>query len=104
MKIECKNRNTNDVVYAHYGLTDKEGRYTIEVREDHKDQICDAVLVESSQKDCAEIVPGLERARVVVAENNGIKSCKRYANSLGFRKNEASEGCGELAELYNSEV
>ncbi|OVA03115.1 Pollen Ole e 1 allergen/extensin [Macleaya cordata] len=103
VKVQCKDSDNKEVVYERKGVTGADGKYSIEVRDDHQEEICDVVLVKSSQNDCAEIVQGLDRARVILTNNNGIISNKRYANYLGFRKAEKVAGCDKLVQLFSSE-
>lgn len=103
VKVECRDRKSGEVVYKREGYTDSTGKYNILVSEDHLDQTCDAVLVKSSQPECAEMTPGRERARVILTNNNGIASNTRYANAMGFMANEAEAGCTEVMKLYQEE-
>ncbi|KAK0575981.1 hypothetical protein LWI29_010101 [Acer saccharum] len=103
VKVECKDRKTNDVVYSREGTTDSTGVYKIFVAEDHKDQYCDAILVKSSQDDCKTVSPGRDRARVILTRYNGIASDNRYANSIGFQKEEAVSGCAEILRTYQED-
>ncbi|TYI83371.1 hypothetical protein E1A91_D05G289200v1 [Gossypium mustelinum] len=103
VKVVCSNRKTGDVVYEKEGHTDSTGQYKIAVSEDHLDEICDAVLVKSSQPECAEMSPGRERARVVLTNFNGISSNTRFANAMGFMANKAEAGCAEVMKVYLEE-
>ncbi|MBA0808674.1 hypothetical protein Gohar_024392 [Gossypium harknessii] len=103
VKVVCSNRKTGDVVYEKEGHTDSTGQYKIAVSEDHLDEICDAVLVKSSQPECAEMSPGRERARVVLTNFNGISSNTRFANAMGFMANTAEAGCAEVMKVYQEE-
>ncbi|MBA0624167.1 hypothetical protein Godav_009564 [Gossypium davidsonii] len=103
VKVVCSNRKTGDVVYEKEGHTDSTGQYKIAVSEDHLDEICDAVLVKSSQPECAEMSPGRERARVVLTNFNGISSNTRFANAMGFMANKAEAGCAEVMKVYQEE-
>ncbi|XP_022742927.1 major pollen allergen Lol p 11-like [Durio zibethinus] len=103
VKVECSDRKTGEVVYKREGYTDSTGQYKIVVSEDHLDEICDAVLVKSSQPDCAQMSPGRERARVILTNFNGIASNTRYANAMGFMADEAESGCTEILKLYQEE-
>lgn len=98
--MECKDRVTEKVVYTKKGMTDSTGTYKIFVNEDHADQICNAKLVSSPQNDCNQAAPGRDEARVILTRNNGIASDDRYANSLGYMKNEAESGCAEILRQY----
>ncbi|XVE60456.1 hypothetical protein DITRI_Ditri05aG0130000 [Diplodiscus trichospermus] len=103
VKVECSDRKSGQVVYKREGHTDSTGEYKIVVTEDHLDQICDAVLLKSSQPECATMSPGRERARVILTNYNGIASTTRYANAMGFMANEAEAGCTEMMKLYQEE-
>ncbi|XVF36757.1 hypothetical protein REPUB_Repub19eG0085700 [Reevesia pubescens] len=103
VKVECSDRKTGEVVYKREGYTDSTGKYKIVVSEDHLDQICDAILVKSSQPECAQMSPGRERARVILTNYNGIASNIRYANAMGFMANKAESGCAEIMKMYQEE-
>ncbi|XP_022768292.1 major pollen allergen Lol p 11-like [Durio zibethinus] len=103
VKVECSDRKTGQVVYKREGYTDSTGQYKIVVSEDHLDQICDAVLLKSSQPECAKMAPGRERARVILTNYNGIASNNRYANALIFMADEPDAGCAEIMKLYQEE-
>ncbi|KAF7829915.1 protein DOWNSTREAM OF FLC-like [Senna tora] len=99
--VECRDRvNTDKVVYTKKGKTDSTGTYRIAVKEDHADQICNAKLVSSPQIGCDKAAPGREEARVILTRNNGIASDDRYANALGYMKDEAESGCAEVLQQY----
>ncbi|KAK8492284.1 hypothetical protein V6N13_109998 [Hibiscus sabdariffa] len=100
VKVVCRDKKTNQVVYEREGYTDKAENYQIPVHEDHWDQICDAVLVESSQPDCATMTPGRERARVILTNYNGFASTTRYANAMSFLADEPEAGCAEIMKMY----
>ncbi|XWS23862.1 hypothetical protein CRYUN_Cryun28dG0051700 [Craigia yunnanensis] len=103
VKVECCNRKTGEVVYKREGYTDSTGQYKIAVSEAHLDEICDAVIVKSSQPECAQMSPGRERARVILTNFNGIASNTRYANAMGFMAEETEAGCAEIMKLYQEE-
>lgn len=88
------------LLYSVEGTTDSTGTYKIMVTEDHGDQLCDAVLVSSPQLDCASADPGRDRAAVVLTRYNGIVSDDRYANSMGFLKDQPMSGCTQLLQQY----
>ncbi|XP_038718602.1 protein DOWNSTREAM OF FLC-like [Tripterygium wilfordii] len=100
VRVECKDRKSLDLVYSKQGKTDSTGTYKIFVTEDHADQICDAMVVHSPQHDCKTPAAGRDRARVVLTRNNGIASDNRFANAMGFVKDEAVSGCTELLQQY----
>jgi len=58
------------------------------------------VLEQSPREDCNEIKAGRDRARIVLAHDNGISSDVRFANSLGFLKKEPLPVCGQLLQMY----
>ncbi|KAF9682548.1 hypothetical protein SADUNF_Sadunf05G0120400 [Salix dunnii] len=100
VRLECRDRKTQDLVYSKEGTTDSTGKYSITVDEDHKDQICDCMLVSSPRKDCQSPSAGRDRARVILTNNNGLVSTTRYANSMGFMAAQPMSGCTELLRLY----
>ncbi|XP_021896091.1 major pollen allergen Lol p 11-like [Carica papaya] len=100
VRVECQDRRTMEVVYTKEGKTDASGTYKIRVDEDHQDEICDAVLVRSSQINCSEPSAGRDRARVVLTNNNGIVSNTRYANAMGFDIDEVMSGCTQVLQQY----
>ncbi|KAE8714357.1 putative phosphoglycerate mutase [Hibiscus syriacus] len=103
VKLMCSDRKTGKVVYEKEGYTDEAGKYEIAVPEDHWDQICDALLVKSSQPDCAIMTEGRERARVILTTYNGITSNIRYANAMGFMADEPEAGCAEMMKMYQED-
>ncbi|XP_077213736.1 pollen-specific protein C13-like [Tasmannia lanceolata] len=100
VRVECRNRETGLPTYSIEGLTDKNGCYKIPVADDHENEICESVLVSSPQSECATIVAGRERSRVVLTHNNGVISDTRYANNLGFQKDAPLAGCAKLLKQY----
>uniref|UniRef100_A0A5B7B648 Putative pollen-specific protein n=1 Tax=Davidia involucrata TaxID=16924 RepID=A0A5B7B648_DAVIN len=100
VRLECKDRNSQKLLYSVEGTTDSTGTYKIMVKEDHDDQLCDAVLVSSPLSDCASADPGRDRARVILTRNNGIVSDNRFANSMGFMKDQVMSGCTQLLQQY----
>ncbi|XP_073006916.1 pollen-specific protein C13-like [Typha latifolia] len=100
VRVECKHFLSNAVEHTAEGLTDASGTYRIELADDHEEQICEVVLVESPVAGCSEITGGRERARVLVAGNSGLSSNVRYANALGFLKDEPLPICGFLLRQY----
>lgn len=101
--MECRDRKNNEVVYSREGTTDSTGKYTIPVHEDHFDQYCDSIVIESPQEDCKTVAPGRERARVILTRHNGIASEERYANNIGFQKDEAPADCAQILKMYQDE-
>ncbi len=100
VRIECKDRDTLQLVYSVEGVTDSTGTYKIAIEDDHGDQMCDAILVKSPQADCAKVDPGRDRSRLSLTRNNGVVSDGRFANAMGFMKDEPDFGCTELLQKY----
>lgn len=99
--MECRDRkDTEKLLYSTEGTTDSTGTYRILVKEDHKDQLCDAMLVSSPQSDCASADPGRDRARVILTRYNGIESDNRFANSMGFMMDQPMSDCNMLLQQY----
>ncbi|KAL6984195.1 hypothetical protein U1Q18_017572 [Sarracenia purpurea var. burkii] len=100
VRVECKDRETQTLLYSIDTTTDSTGTYKLAVKEDHEDQLCDAVLVSSPQSDCASADPGRDRARVILTRNNGIVSNNRFANAMGFMRDQPLSGCQQLLLQY----
>ncbi|KAE9587156.1 hypothetical protein Lal_00004658 [Lupinus albus] len=98
--VQCNDRVTNEVVYTKKGITDSTGTYTIDVNEDHKDQVCDAKLVNSNHPTCNEITPGRDQARVILTGYNGIASMNRLVNAMGYMTQEVQSGCADVLRQY----
>ncbi|KAJ4822413.1 hypothetical protein Tsubulata_036409 [Turnera subulata] len=100
VRVECKDRKSLETVYSREATTDSTGTYKLLVGEDHKDELCDAVLVSSPQKNCRSPSSGRDRARVILTSFNGIASNSRYANAMGFDLDQPMSGCTELLRSY----
>ncbi|CAK9174265.1 unnamed protein product [Ilex paraguariensis] len=100
VRVECKDRGTQELLYSKEGTTDSTGTYKILVSEDHSDQLCDAVLVSSPQSDCASVDHGCDQARVILTRNNGMTSDTRFANSMGFMMDQPMSGCDKVLQQY----
>ncbi|KAF8404556.1 hypothetical protein HHK36_009443 [Tetracentron sinense] len=103
VRLECKDRDSLQLLYSIEGVTDSTGKYKILVADDHEDQLCDAVLVSSPQGDCATVDPGRDRAAVILTRYNGIISDNRFANSMGFLKDQPLSECTQLLKQYQEE-
>uniref|UniRef100_A0A6N2MYW4 Pollen-specific protein C13 n=1 Tax=Salix viminalis TaxID=40686 RepID=A0A6N2MYW4_SALVM len=103
VKLECRDRKTQDLVYSKEGTTGSTGTYTITVDEDHRDQVCDAMLVSSPRKDCSSPSSGRDRARVILTSYIRLASTTRYANSMGFMAAQPMSGCTELLRSYQED-
>ena len=102
VRVECKDREQK-LMYTMDGMTDSTGTYNIHVNEDHGDETCDVVLVSSPLGDCKTADPGRDRARVVLTSYNGIVSDTRFANAMGFMKDEVMSGCTTLLQSLMEE-
>ncbi|GMH31402.1 hypothetical protein Nepgr_033245 [Nepenthes gracilis] len=100
VRVECSDRNTKELLYTAEGITDSTGSYKIFIKEDQGDRICDAKLVGSPQEDCKLADPARDRSRVILTSNNGIISKHRFANSLGFVKDQPLAVCAQLLQQY----
>ncbi|GAB4847305.1 hypothetical protein Ancab_026349 [Ancistrocladus abbreviatus] len=100
VRLECRGREDLRLMYSVNGETDSNGKFLIHVDEDHQEQICDVVLVSSPWGNCRTADPGRSSTRVIVTNNNGIRSYKRFANNMGFLRDHALPLCGELLKYY----
>ncbi|MGD7361362.1 hypothetical protein, partial [Ralstonia pseudosolanacearum] len=101
VKFECRDRaNANNITFVEHAVCDENGAYKFEAEGKHEDEICEVVLVESPRSDCNEVVPGLDRARVLVSDDNGITQTDRFVNPMGFLKKQADAGCAEVLKSY----
>ncbi|KAL2504570.1 Pollen Ole e 1 allergen and extensin family protein [Abeliophyllum distichum] len=100
VKLECRARDTLQVTYMVESVTDSTGSYNILVQDDRGDEVCDAVLVKSSDPECAIPNSGWDRARVILTRNNGMNSDIRFANAMGFLKNEPLASCAQILQKY----
>lgn len=100
MKLVCKDRKTMAEIYTDIAVSDREGNYKFVVHEDHKDEMCDVMLVKSSDKSCPKISLGREKSRVILNHYNGIVSQIRHANNMGFEKEVSDVFCSELIKKY----
>ncbi|KAJ4726434.1 Pollen-specific protein-like [Melia azedarach] len=96
--LECRTRDTEEVVYTHEVETDKNGAYMIPAESGHAELICEVVLVRSPDEECNEIIAGASRARIVLSTNSGVAEPVRHANALGFMAKEAVAGCDKVLE------
>jgi len=94
--LECKQRNSDEVVFSKPGTTDPTGEYTIYVDQDRADEVCDVKLVSSPQHSCSEKVFGRDKARVILTRYNGITSNDRFANTMLYMAEEVASGCAAV--------
>lgn len=86
--------------YTAEAVSDRKGNYKFVVHDDHVDEMCDVMLVKSSDKSCPKISPGREQSRVILNHYNGIASHVRHANNMGFEKEVSDVFCSELIKKY----
>ncbi|KAL6205858.1 hypothetical protein ACLB2K_023110 [Fragaria x ananassa] len=99
VRLECRSRENETVIYTDDATTDDNGSYKLFVNEDFQEQICEVTAIKSNTDDCNEKFDAIERARVLITKKNGIQSDQaRYANPLGFMKKEISDECKEVIE------
>ncbi|CAH8313034.1 unnamed protein product [Eruca vesicaria subsp. sativa] len=100
VKLSCKDRKTMKEIYTDVAKSNRHGKYMFVVHEDHKDEMCDVMLVKSSDKGCSKISKGREQSRVILNHYNGIASQIRHANNMGFEKDVTDVFCSELIKKY----
>ncbi|KAF8103550.1 hypothetical protein N665_0188s0481 [Sinapis alba] len=100
VKLVCRDRKTMDEIYTDVAVSNRHGKYMFVVHEDHKDEMCDVMLVKSSDKACSKISRGREQSRVILNHYNGIASQIRHANNMGFEKDVSDVFCSELIKKY----
>lgn len=100
VRVECFNKDSGKVTYSKEAVTDKNGRYTVKVETDRGEDVCDAMLVKSSNPECGSPNAGRDRARVILTRNNGMISNKRYANNMGFLRNTPLSNCAQILQKY----
>ena len=98
--LECKDKSATKVVYSQTVTTDSNGAFEFEVYEDHGEQVCDVVLIQSPWAHCKILDKGRYRSRVIVTDSNGIVSNHRYANNLGFVQKDALPVCQQLRKFF----
>lgn len=99
VKLQCREREGGVITYSVEAETDESGTYHLEVDGEHEEEICEIVLLKSSEPDCSEISkdPFLEKsARISLTKNNGLTSPVRHANPLGFMKKQKLPVCGKV--------
>ncbi|MQL91268.1 hypothetical protein Taro_023878 [Colocasia esculenta] len=97
LRVECRDRRRTAILtYMADGMTDREGKYRIEVDGEHDDEICESVLISSPKSVCATPLTGRDRSRVVLSHSNSVVSNKSIANNLGFQRVAAMDGCSEI--------
>ncbi|PKA48624.1 Pollen-specific protein C13 [Apostasia shenzhenica] len=100
VRLECQSFFNDTVAHLMEGVTDADGYFRLAVPSDHEEEICYVKLIESPRADCAEVKENRERARVLLTENSGQSNSVRYANNLGFLKEQPLPVCAELLKIY----
>jgi len=100
VKLQCRQRHTQEILYEADAETDATGSYKIYVNKDQKNNVCDTMLVSSPHRFCKTADPGRDRSRVVLTGNNGIVSNDRYANNMGFLMDQPLSFCSQLMQQY----
>ncbi|XP_006344595.1 protein DOWNSTREAM OF FLC-like [Solanum tuberosum] len=100
VKIECKSRITEEPTYTVEGVTNSQGEYSILVKSDRGDDVCDVVLIKSPDPTCAKPSAGRDRSRVTLTRNNGMISDVYFANAMGFIRDEPLASCDEILRQY----
>ncbi|PKA59239.1 Pollen-specific protein C13 [Apostasia shenzhenica] len=100
VRVECIHFLNQKVEHSVEAVTTAGGFFRVAIPNDHEEEICYVKLVKSSRADCVEIVPNRDQARILLTENSGQTNNVRYANALGFLKDEALPGCAELLKAY----
>ncbi|XVF18669.1 hypothetical protein REPUB_Repub11eG0042600 [Reevesia pubescens] len=98
VKLECRSPTNDSITYSQETSTDELGNYSIEVKGDHGDEICEVGAVKSPREDCKEVMEAWNKAKVVLTNKSGVVEPIRFANSLGFLKKEAVPGCEKVLE------
>ncbi|KAK6150441.1 hypothetical protein DH2020_015373 [Rehmannia glutinosa] len=104
VRIECRNRDTAQPTYSKEAVTDSYGKYSVTVQTDRGDDICDAVLVKSSDPECSTPNKGRDRATVILTRNNGMISNVRFANNMGFLTNTPLASCPQILQKYQEQA
>ncbi|KMT08822.1 hypothetical protein BVRB_6g135460 [Beta vulgaris subsp. vulgaris] len=100
VQLQCNDKSDSKLVFTNTTTTDKNGRFTFQVCEDHGDQYCDVVLLKSPLPHCKIIDRVRSHSRVIVTDLNGIISRRRHANNLGVFQDYALPVCGDLYKYY----
>ncbi|CAE5964521.1 unnamed protein product [Arabidopsis arenosa] len=87
-------------VYTDEAVSDKQGNYKFIVHDEHKDEMCDVLLVKSAVKGCSKLSVGREKSRVILNHYSGIASQIRHANNMGFEKEVSDVFCSALFQKY----
>lgn len=98
--LECQDNMDMQVVYTGDAVTGPDGKWKLEVDEDHHDELCTVRLVSSPLEGCKSPDPGRSRASLILTRYNGVVSNHHSANSMGFFQDKPLDGCTELRAFY----
>ncbi|KAL6874686.1 hypothetical protein ACP4OV_013351 [Aristida adscensionis] len=102
VKVECRPFGGSQETMKATSTTDKLGWYKVEIDQDHQEEICEVVLIKSTDAACSEIEEFRDRARVPLTSNNGIKQQGvRYGNPIAFFPKEPRKDCGGILQAYD---
>ena len=101
VRLQCRHFANDSIAHTTDGVTDATGTYSLQMEDDHQEEICEVVLVNSPMADCSEVVKCRDRAIVVLTRDNGVNSKVRYANALGYFKDEPLPVCGQILREYD---
>nr|GMC62793.1 protein DOWNSTREAM OF FLC-like [Ipomoea batatas] len=101
VRLECKKRDSDAVTYTANAVTNSQGEYSILVNGDRGDDLCDLVLVKSSDPLSGKPDSGRDRARVILSRNNGLVNDVRFANNLGFTTKQPLASCAQVVAQYH---
>ncbi|KAG9143123.1 hypothetical protein Leryth_023557 [Lithospermum erythrorhizon] len=96
VELTCSNIVNKTVTFTHKATTDVDGAYTITVKHDHQDDVCEVKTISSGSAECT--LPITASARIECTENSGIHSAVRLANPLGFMNEKPIAGCKKVLE------
>lgn len=96
--LQCRNVTTSNVTYLVEGKTDAKGFYSLEVKGDHQDEICEVKTEKSTHAKCKEPMEHRDFDRIVLTKNSGVSSPKRFVNPLGFMTHAIDARCINIAK------
>lgn len=95
VSLECRRPDNGSLTYSSEGHTDKNGIYSVAVKGDHDDEICQLKTVKSTHSDCNEVMANWAD-RIVLTKNMGVSSMARYVNPLGFKTQGINPECAKV--------
>ncbi|XP_057460908.1 anther-specific protein LAT52-like [Actinidia eriantha] len=98
VNLRCRNRLTTERTYESTAMTNEDGTYTLPVKGEHADDICEVSVGISHVPGCQSIAAEISTGRVPITSNSGIESHIRYANPIGFVAEEALPECAKVLD------